>query len=60
MPAIFLSLVVIVAQGAIGYTQYEMGIPPWLVALHIADPLIGRGEIRFQCFVPRCVPRQPA
>ena len=29
-------LVVIVAQGAIGYTQYEMGIPPWLVALHIA------------------------
>ncbi len=29
-------LVVIVAQGAIGYTQYELGIPPWLVALHIA------------------------
>lgn len=28
-------LVVIVAQGAIGYTQYEVGIPPWLVALHI-------------------------
>lgn len=28
-------LVVIVAQGAIGYTQYELGIPPWLVALHI-------------------------
>lgn len=29
-------LLVIVAQGAIGYTQYELGIPPWLVALHIA------------------------
>ncbi len=29
-------LVAIVAQGAIGYTQYELGIPPWLVALHIA------------------------
>jgi cytochrome c oxidase assembly protein subunit 15 len=28
-------LLVIVAQGAIGYTQYELGIPPWLVALHI-------------------------
>jgi cytochrome c oxidase assembly protein subunit 15 len=28
-------LVVIVAQGAIGYTQYELGIPAWLVALHI-------------------------
>ncbi len=29
-------LLVVVAQGAIGYTQYELGIPPWLVALHIA------------------------
>jgi heme a synthase len=29
-------LVVIVAQGAIGYTQYELGIPAWLVAFHIA------------------------
>jgi len=29
-------LVAIVAQGAIGYTQYEFGIPPWLVILHIA------------------------
>ncbi len=29
-------LAVIVAQGAIGYTQYELGIPAWLVALHIA------------------------
>ena len=29
-------LLVIVAQGAIGYTQYELGIPPWLVVLHIA------------------------
>jgi heme a synthase len=29
-------LVAIVAQGAIGYTQYELGIPPWLVILHIA------------------------
>jgi heme a synthase len=29
-------LVVIVVQGAIGYTQYELGIPPWLVLAHIA------------------------
>lgn len=29
-------LVAIVVQGAIGYTQYELGIPTWLVALHIA------------------------
>jgi len=26
---------VIVAQGAIGYTQYELGIPAWLVLAHI-------------------------
>ena len=29
-------LVVLVAQGAIGYTQYFSGIPPLLVALHVA------------------------
>lgn len=29
-------LVAIVAQGGIGYLQYELGIPPWLVLLHIA------------------------
>ena len=29
-------LAMIVAQGAIGYTQYELGIPEWLVLLHIA------------------------
>ncbi len=29
-------LAAIVAQGAIGYTQYELGIPAWLVAFHIA------------------------
>jgi cytochrome c oxidase assembly protein subunit 15 len=29
-------LVVVVAQGAIGYTQYALGIPAWLVAFHIA------------------------
>lgn len=29
-------LLAIVVQGAIGYTQYELGIPPWLVILHIA------------------------
>jgi heme a synthase len=28
-------LVAIVAQGAIGYTQYELGIPAWLVAFHV-------------------------
>ena len=26
----------IVVQGAIGYAQYELGIPPWLVLLHVA------------------------
>jgi cytochrome c oxidase assembly protein subunit 15 len=29
-------LAVIVAQGAVGYLQYGMGIPAWLVLLHIA------------------------
>jgi cytochrome c oxidase assembly protein subunit 15 len=29
-------LAMIVVQGAIGYTQYELGIPEWLVAVHIA------------------------
>jgi cytochrome c oxidase assembly protein subunit 15 len=29
-------LAMIVAQGAIGYTQYELGIPEWLVLAHIA------------------------
>ena len=29
-------LVAIVAQGAVGYTQYELGIPAWLVIVHIA------------------------
>jgi len=28
-------LAAIVAQGGIGYLQYELGIPPWLVILHI-------------------------
>ena len=28
----------VVAQGALGYTQYELGLPPWLVALHVAGP----------------------
>lgn len=31
-----LLLAVIVAQGAIGYAQYELGIPAWLVLAHIA------------------------
>ncbi len=26
----------IVVQGGIGYTQYELGIPPWIVLAHIA------------------------
>jgi len=29
-------VVVVVAQGAIGYTQYFLGVPPGLVALHVA------------------------
>ena len=29
-------LAMIVAQGAIGYAQYELGIPEWLGILHIA------------------------
>ncbi len=31
-----LLLAAIVAQGAIGYTQYSLGIPPWIVLAHIA------------------------
>jgi len=29
-------LLAIVVQGGIGYTQYELGIPPWIVLAHIA------------------------
>jgi len=29
-------ILVIVAQGALGYTQYVLGVPPGLVALHVA------------------------
>jgi len=29
-------MALVVAQGGIGYMQYELGIPAWLVALHIA------------------------
>lgn len=29
-------LTMIVVQGAIGYAQYELGIPAWLVLLHVA------------------------
>ncbi len=31
----YVMLVAIVAQGAIGYTQYELGIPAWIVILHV-------------------------
>ena len=31
-----LLLVVVVAQGAVGYTQFFTGVPPWLVAIHVA------------------------
>ncbi len=31
-----LLLLAIVVQGGIGYTQYELGIPPWIVMAHIA------------------------
>jgi cytochrome c oxidase assembly protein subunit 15 len=36
-------LAAIVVQGGIGYLQYELGIPPWLVILHIlgASAIIG-------------------
>jgi len=29
-------ILVVVAQGALGYTQYVLGVPPGLVALHVA------------------------
>jgi cytochrome c oxidase assembly protein subunit 15 len=29
-------VLLVVAQGALGYTQYVMGVPPRLVALHVA------------------------
>ncbi|MGB3411895.1 MAG: COX15/CtaA family protein [Microthrixaceae bacterium] len=31
----YVMLVAIVVQGAIGYTQYELGIPAWIVILHV-------------------------
>lgn len=33
-------LVAIVAQGSIGYVQYWMGIPPWLVIAHIVGAIV--------------------
>ena len=30
----------IVFQGVVGYTQYFTGVPPWLVALHIAGSIV--------------------
>ena len=33
-------LLAIVVQGAIGYTQYELGIPAWLVILHVAGATV--------------------
>ena len=37
--AVMWLLAVEIAQGAIGYTQYAMGVPPLLVALHVAGAL---------------------
>lgn len=36
-------LAAIVVQGAIGYTQYELGIPTWLVALHVVGATVVLG-----------------
>jgi cytochrome c oxidase assembly protein subunit 15 len=33
-------VVVVVAQGALGYTQYFLGIPPGLVALHVGGAVL--------------------
>ncbi|MEX0767833.1 MAG: COX15/CtaA family protein [Microthrixaceae bacterium] len=38
-------LVVILVQGSIGYTQYELGIPAWLVLAHIAGATLLVGSV---------------
>ena len=38
-------LLVIVIQGGIGYTQYELGIPAWLVLAHIAGATLLVGTV---------------
>ena len=41
--------VLIVAQGALGYTQYFLGVPPALVLLHVAGALaVWVVALRFQ------------
>lgn len=37
--AAFVLLLVVVAQGAIGYTQYFLGVPPLIVAFHVIGAL---------------------
>ena len=48
------SLVVLVAQGAIGYTQYFTGVPPLLVGLHVAGRALRRGWWRHPPCGSRC------
>lgn len=38
-------LIVILIQGGIGYTQYELGIPAWLVLAHIAGATLLVGTV---------------
>lgn len=33
-------VVAVLVQGAVGYTQYFTGVPPWLVALHILGSVV--------------------
>ena len=51
----------IVVQGAIGYTQYFTGVPPWLVGLHVAGQhaRLDRRSCRSTWPSPR-VPSRPA
>ena len=38
----------IVVQGAIGYTQYFTGVPPWLVLMHVlGSTLVWIAALRF-------------
>ena len=47
------SVLVILAQGAIGYIQYFTGVPAWLVLLHIAGSVVFWVAVLFVRFAVR-------
>lgn len=54
-------LVVLVAQGSVGYLQYFMGVPPWLVEIHVTlASLVWVATLRFVLGLTRRPSRQAA